>query len=371
MLKPVYLIAIVALCSMGNFLHAQNLSGKWYGVGYVQLEGSTDSYLAELILKQDDKQVKGEFNYYFKDKFFKNKIEGSFDKASRVFTLKKIPVIFYRSNDTKRSVESIMSGSFELRVSKVSSILNGLLISTPENQYIVPTIKYRFLRSMGEPVDTTAEDPAPLLAYQEKHKTAMNSSKPVQLNNQNSVDPNKSNIETKSSNTETNQSNIETNKTTVQLNTGNTNPAMTKAATLATTTLNSDSSIAVAKAASIPFINTRKKAYFKEIDLDNPKIQVEVYDNGTIDYDSVSLYLNGKEVLVKTMLNHRSVKISLQLDPNLEYNELSMFAENLGMIPPNTAAMIIHDGKKDYQVMLQSDLSKSATLKLKVKKNNQ
>jgi hypothetical protein len=94
-----------------------------------------------------------------------------------------------------------------------------------------------------------------------------------------------------------------------------------------------------------------------------------VYDNGEIDYDSVSLYLNGNIVLAKTMLNHRSVRVSIQLDPNLEFNELGMFAENLGMIPPNTAAMIVHDGKKEYQVLLQSDFSKSAILKLKVKKN--
>jgi hypothetical protein len=47
-----------------------------------------------------------------------------------------------------------------------------------------------------------------------------------------------------------------------------------------------------------------------------------------------------------------------------------MFAENLGMIPPNTAALIVRDGQKEYQLLLQSDFSKSATLKLKVKKQH-
>jgi hypothetical protein len=62
--------------------------------------------------------------------------------------------------------------------------------------------------------------------------------------------------------------------------------------------------------------------------------------------------------------------VNLQLDPTKEFNELSMFAENLGMIPPNTAALIVRDGQKEYQLLLQSDFSKSATLKLKVKKQN-
>lgn len=121
---------------------------------------------------------------------------------------------------------------------------------------------------------------------------------------------------------------------------------------------------------SIPIVDTRKKNYIREIELDNDRIRVEIYDNGTIDYDSVSLHLNGKEVMAKTMLNHRSIKVNIQLDPTKEFNELSMFAENLGMIPPNTAALILRDGQKEYQLLLQSDFSKSATLKLKVKKQD-
>ena len=115
------------------------------------------------------------------------------------------------------------------------------------------------------------------------------------------------------------------------------------------------------------FVN-RKKIYTKELEIVNSSIRIELYDNGEIDYDSVSLYLNDKLILPKSMLTHKAIRMTIELDPNLPFNDISMFAENLGMIPPNTAALIIYDGKIRYETMLTSDLSKSATIKLKRKK---
>lgn len=112
----------------------------------------------------------------------------------------------------------------------------------------------------------------------------------------------------------------------------------------------------------------REKLFTKELEISNSSLRLELYDNGQIDYDSISLFLNNKMILPKTMLTHKAIRLTIQLDPSLEFNELSMFAENLGMIPPNTAALILYDGKSRYETLLRSDLSKSATLKLKRKK---
>jgi hypothetical protein len=70
------------------------------------------------------------------------------------------------------------------------------------------------------------------------------------------------------------------------------------------------------------------------------------------------------------MLTHKSVKLTIDLDQSLEYNELGMFAENLGLIPPNTAALIIRDGKKKYEVILNSDYNKNAIIQIKTNKGN-
>lgn len=384
-------LLLIFLCYKGN---AQSVEGKWYGIGRVQMEDASDNYMAEMILKQDGKLVRGEFNYYFKDRQKSHKIEGSFDKNTRVLIIKGLPVIFYRTNDTKRSVESIMTGRFELRVSKTASVLNGLLTSNAEHQYMVPDIKYRFLRSISDPIDSSVtEEETDLLALD---KTEAN--KPVdspkldsnQLAKASQKTVRKDSLKTNSSKNLVSKT-TKVQPTTKPIASSNltqtssqiskiTSPATTSTgieAKKATATTVTASPVLVASAIaeatkkdSIPIVDTRQKNYIREIELDNDHIRVEIYDNGTIDYDSVSLHLNGKEVLAKTMLNHRSIKVNLQLDPTRAFNELSMFAENLGMIPPNTAALIVRDGQKEYQLLLQSDFSKSATLKLKVKKQD-
>lgn len=111
----------------------------------------------------------------------------------------------------------------------------------------------------------------------------------------------------------------------------------------------------------------RTKVYTKELALENPSIRLEIYDNGEIDGDMISLYLNNKLVLPKVTLTHKAVRLTIELDPALPFNELTMFAENLGTKPPNTAALIVYDGKTRYETLLSSDLSKSATLQLKKK----
>lgn len=119
---------------------------------------------------------------------------------------------------------------------------------------------------------------------------------------------------------------------------------------------------------TIEAFNKREKVFTKELEIINTTIRLELYDNGQVDYDSVSLFFNNKLLLPKTKLDHRAIKLTLVLDPTLEFNELSMFADNLGMIPPNTAALIVYDGKIRYETLLSSDLNKSASLKLKRKK---
>jgi putative heme iron utilization protein len=48
-----------------------------------------------------------------------------------------------------------------------------------------------------------------------------------------------------------------------------------------------------------------------------------------------------------------------------------MFAENLGKYPPNTALMVITDGKNRYEIFMSSSLTENATIQLRRKKSPQ
>jgi hypothetical protein len=79
---------------------------------------------------------------------------------------------------------------------------------------------------------------------------------------------------------------------------------------------------------------------------------VDLYDNGQIDGDTISLYLNGKLMVSRQRLS--TEPITLKVTMTEDDNELIMYAENLGSIPPNTALMVVTVGDKRYEVNISS-----------------
>ncbi|MDR3711375.1 MAG: hypothetical protein P4L51_01065 [Puia sp.] len=94
--------------------------------------------------------------------------------------------------------------------------------------------------------------------------------------------------------------------------------------------------------------------------LHQDSVELELYDNGAIDGDSVSLYMNGQLVLEHLKLDSKPKIITLALDKTLSVNKLILFAENLGSLPPNTALMEVNTRDKKYNVFLSTDFRKNA-----------
>lgn len=107
----------------------------------------------------------------------------------------------------------------------------------------------------------------------------------------------------------------------------------------------------------------RASAIVKTIPVKNKQLKVCLYDNGEIDGDSVSLIFNGKLLLSHKRLTAEPLSIMLDLENTDTINELAMYAENLGSIPPNTALMVITDGDKKYELRVSSDLKKSGAVR--------
>jgi hypothetical protein len=101
--------------------------------------------------------------------------------------------------------------------------------------------------------------------------------------------------------------------------------------------------------------------------VESDSVRLSFYDNGEIDGDSISVFVNSQVVVTHQALEAKAFNLYLHLDSTRDVNEVSMFAENLGKIPPNTALMVITDGKNRYQVFLSSSLTENATIQLKRK----
>jgi hypothetical protein len=92
---------------------------------------------------------------------------------------------------------------------------------------------------------------------------------------------------------------------------------------------------------------------------------VKLYDNGQIDNDTISVYLDNQLVLSKKKLTTSALTINLKMDESNAEHELVMVAENLGEIPPNTSLMIVTAGEQRFEVRITSTEQKNAVVRFK------
>ena len=109
----------------------------------------------------------------------------------------------------------------------------------------------------------------------------------------------------------------------------------------------------------------RNQSVISTINVQSDTIKVNFVDNGTIDGDSISIFVNGKLAASHVLLSTKAFALNVHFDEGIDEIEVSMFAENLGTLPPNTALMQVFDGKKVHKAYLKGDTSSNAVIKLK------
>lgn len=109
----------------------------------------------------------------------------------------------------------------------------------------------------------------------------------------------------------------------------------------------------------------RKNNMLQTIEVVSDSLFLSFYDNGVVDGDSISVYLNGQAVVQNAMLKAVATKKIIRF-PGKE-SHLLLVAENLGSIPPNTGLLVIRDGEKIYQINFSADLQTNAAILLKRK----
>ena len=106
----------------------------------------------------------------------------------------------------------------------------------------------------------------------------------------------------------------------------------------------------------------RKNKEMKHLVVNEKNITLSVYDNGTIDSDSVSIFYNGKLILSHKRLSEKPIVIPITLDEKTPIHEITLFAENLGSIPPNTALIVVNAGGKRYELHSSASLTENAVI---------
>lgn len=115
-------------------------------------------------------------------------------------------------------------------------------------------------------------------------------------------------------------------------------------------------------------LRSRSNELVKTITVNTNEVVLNIYDDGAIDNDTISVYLDKKQVISHAMLTDRAIVLTLHMDETNDYHELVMVAENEGTIPPNTSLMIVKAGDQRYEVRITSTEQKNAVVVFKYEK---
>ena len=107
----------------------------------------------------------------------------------------------------------------------------------------------------------------------------------------------------------------------------------------------------------------RSKKFVTEIPLAGDTVELSFYDHAEIDGDSISLFLNNQLLQKNILLKASAFTVKLAVKELSDQNEMTMVAENLGSIPPNTSLMIAYINGVRYEARLESDENSSAMIR--------
>ena len=344
MKKSLYIILLFAAARSS----AQSVSGSWYGHADVELSGMHNNYLTELVIKQKGTRVEGIFGYYFRDKYQSFFIHGRYNPQTHEITILNIPVIFYGSVSTVNSIDCNTNFRGVVIHNKMGSIVKGTFYHDEKYKYTCPDLKvsYDLDKTDNHTDSAIAAGPATATIWKPKDEDfVVDVAKPAPA--------------------------PATVSTAVAVTADSTKSGLTAltAPDTVNTVLTATISPAVEDAKKIEeAYNKRKATGNHTFDVESDSIRLSFYDNGEIDGDSISVFVNNNLVLSHQELAAKAFNLYLHLDSTRDVNEISMFAENLGRIPPNTALMVLTDGKNRYEVFLSSSLTENATIQLRRKR---
>ena len=424
------IILLATLFALTQGVIAQNITGQYYGIGNVTKDGNYSQYLTELILVQKGNSVTGEFNYYFKRSHITAKVKGEFNSNTRLLKLHLVPLLNYKAVNNI-GADCPMQGYFVLRVAKAETTLSGEFEAIDAYKYTCPSIFIKLKKELPTPeeqtmmeiareaeaktnefdsltttkfaADTTTnliiEPGGPVITSrwnkpvvkkttakttQKKTPTTLKTvaskqevSKPSPFKedeleaktNNKKIDSTRSIVISTQPQAKSATPIVKSTEPAKQAQVGNkdqstvavTKPAIIKVAPPKPTPI-------VLKPEEIAITKDLLKRTFEEsavIEVEADSLFMELYDNGEVDGDTVAVFHNRKLMLSKQGLSTKPIKLVVPIDTTTQ--EISMYAENLGIIPPNTAICIIMAGGKRYELTLTSTFIRNGTIRFRKK----
>jgi hypothetical protein len=338
-------------------LSAQNLTGIWRGY-FITDEG--DQYRFETQIEQKNNTLSG-VTYSYKDKSFYGKctMTGNFSRGSGNALIQEIKTI-----EVKMSLASsacIQKCLLTYAKSGKEEFLEGTFSSIIEKTDTLRDIKRGDDCGGGKmvlrKVATSDFYVEPFL----RKKTPVTNNPPIVKNNP----PANTNTNTKKPNVKPPVNNTQK-KNEQQNKTATVKPKVDSIQKADVDRPRTDTKKEITAKSKLPeALKTRENSLVQTLTINSETVVVKLYDNGQIDNDTISVYLDNQLVLSKKKLTTSALTINLKMDESNAEHELVMVAENLGEIPPNTSLMIVTAGEQRFEVRITSTEQKNAVVRFK------
>jgi hypothetical protein len=146
----------------------------------------------------------------------------------------------------------------------------------------------------------------------------------------------------------------------------------TKAAAVNETSASPNTSATKSSGQILPWVLVgRENKLVKQVIVNSPSISIDLYDNGTIDNDTIMIFDNKVLLLENKRLSYKATHFDVNFNKDNNRHEIIIVAHNLGTVPPNTALMVLKDGTSRQEIYITSTLSVNAMVIFELKKPSQ
>jgi hypothetical protein len=94
----------------------------------------------------------------------------------------------------------------------------------------------------------------------------------------------------------------------------------------------------------------RENKLIKRLTTSSKKITLDLYDNGTIDNDTIIIYDNNKVIANLKRLSYKAIHVELEFTTG--QHDIIIVAHNMGSIPPNTALVVLNDANNRQEFFI-------------------
>ena len=364
-LRP--LLSISAVFFIFNFSAAQDLTGIWKGYFITDVG---EQYKLEFQIKQDNPSSVTGVSYSYLDVRFYGKatMTGSMDRSEKKFQIQELRTVEVKSLGGGGTC--LMKYIFTYDRSGKEEFLEGTFVGKSEDRQNPKNnsdwgncgggkVYLRRVQNSDFYVEPFLRDKP--VVKKDTAATVTTSPPPVVKKAPPKTNP--TTTKKKTSTVKKPTTSVKKNTSTVKTKPVIINPKTDS--TKKTTQPEIKNPVAAKKTITPDILKTRENALAQTITVNTEQVTIKLYDNGEIDDDTISVFVDKQLKLSHKRLSTSPIVLTLDFDASDTEHEVVMVAENLGRIPPNTSLMVITAGDKRYQVQITSTEQKNAMVRFK------